>query len=74
VEKFTNNLKNIKREATNEARNFVKKNQKDFKDVEVGIKSLFENNEAGVFLEEKINSLKELKGEKKYLLYKGEIE
>jgi hypothetical protein len=34
------------------AKNHAMKNQKDFKWVEEIIKSLFENNEAGVFLEE----------------------
>jgi hypothetical protein len=42
------------------------------KDVEVGIKSLFDNNEARVFLEE-LNSLKDMEGKNKYLLAKEEL-
>jgi hypothetical protein len=56
------------------AKNHALKNQKDLREVEKGVKYMFENNEEGIFSEEEYQSLKELEGKKKVLLNKENVE
>jgi len=72
MKQFADNLKRVKGDVVEWTKVYAQKRQDQLKEVEEGIKSLFNNNEAGVFSEEEFNSLKEIEKSKKVLPDKEE--
>jgi hypothetical protein len=69
---FSNNLIRVKKLAVEWAKDRQKANQKDLKDVEVALETLFYQNSSGVFSEEEFKQLKDLENKESFVGIKGD--
>ena len=71
---FVDNIKRVKKVATNQSKKKATEDKKDLLEVEEVISRLFDNNVNAFFTEKDLQSLKILEGRKKALLEKETVQ